>query len=253
MKKHFLIVFSFCQLLLVPATFCQSQNIIDSLRAVLKTNIKDHNKAFVLARLGWHVSYHDLNEGLKYAEQGLVLATRTNDTLEMADAYNVIGSIHMDLGNIPAAIDNLQKAILYNEILRDYRRAAVSASNLSIIYNRRREFKKAIEAGMKAYAYLKEDSYDALISTCINIGGTYMEMNSNDSAMYFLNKALDLCIRYNAGDSLQISSIYNSMADVYLNRNDLVQAKALSLKALGCVKDTTQYYYLCEHYITLAR
>lgn len=254
MKKRFFILFALCHVLWTSSLFSQEQKLIDSLRNVLKNGkLTDHERSHTLERLGWNVSYHDLEEGLKYAEEGLALAKRTNDTVQMADAYNVIGTIHMDLGNIPQAIDHLQQAITFCEKLKDKYRAAVSASNLSIIYNRRKEFKKSLEVGLKGLSYLNEKSPQALISVCINIGGTYMEMNYNDSAMYFLNKALDLCSKYNPADSLEISSIYNSMADVYLNKKDLIQAKALSAKAVGMVKDTTQYYYLCEHYITLAR
>jgi serine phosphatase RsbU (regulator of sigma subunit)/lipopolysaccharide biosynthesis regulator YciM len=252
MKKVFKIIFICFGFILPTLVFSQDKKLIDSLQVVLKnTKLSDHEKAVVLARLGWNISYHDLNEGLKYAEEAMVIATRINDTTEMADAANVIGTIYMDLGNMPLAIDFLQKAIVYNEQVKDLKRAAVSASNLCIIYNRRKELKKSLEMAFKAYNYLKKEPGRSLISTCMNLGGTYMEMQNNDSAMYFLNMALDLSYKYSP-DSLFISSTYNSMADVYLNKKDIAKAKLFAEKAITFVRDTTQYYYLTEHYITLA-
>ncbi|MGZ3864415.1 MAG: SpoIIE family protein phosphatase [Bacteroidia bacterium] len=253
MKKLFFTFFVLCQVLCLPAGFSQEQKLIDSLRNILKNGkLTDHERSNALERLGWNVSYHDLEEGLRYAEEGLTIAIRTNDTMQMADAYNVIGTIHMDLGNIPQAIDNLQKAIVFCEKLKESERAAVSGSNLSIIYNRRKEYKKSLETAFKAYNHLSEKFPKTLISTCLNIGGTYTEMGNTDSAMYFLDKALVLSRKY-VKDSLQISSIYNSISDVYLNKNDPKGAKELALKAIAMVNDTTQYYYLCEHYLTLSK
>jgi serine phosphatase RsbU (regulator of sigma subunit)/lipopolysaccharide biosynthesis regulator YciM len=253
MKKYFQILFIYFSLFFSVAVFGQNQKLIDSIRILLKNpKLTDHTRANYLSRLGWNVSYHELNEGLKYAEEALLIATRINDTLEMADAANVIGTIYMDLGNIPPAMDFLQKSINYNEQAKDFNRAAVSASNLSIIYNRRREFKKALDAGFKAYSYLKRSGSQSLVSACVNLGGTYMEMQYHDSAMFFLSEALETGKKYET-DTLLESSIYNSMADVYLNKKDFAQAKILAAKAIAMVTDTTQYYYLAEHYITLAK
>ncbi|HWY38051.1 MAG TPA: tetratricopeptide repeat protein, partial [Bacteroidia bacterium] len=244
---HILFAFIFC-----TTVFGQDQKLIDSLKIVLKNNkLPDKERARGLARLGWHVSYYDLNEGLKYSQEALTLATRINDIYEKADAANVIGTIYMDLGNYPLAIDYLQKAIIYNDQVSNQKGAAVSASNLCIIYNRRKEYRKALDVAFKAYAYLKKFPSHGLVSTALNIGGTYMEMDMNDSAMYFLNQALDVCTTKDP-DSLLESSIYNSMAEVYLNKKDYANAKLYSNKAIGMVSDTTQYYYLAEHYITKA-
>src|ERR1700739_3315100 len=107
MRKFFYILF--LSFFFSFAFFAQDQKMIDSLKTVLKNNsLSDHQKAFALSRLGWHVSYYDLNEGLKYAEEGFHIAQKNNDLTELGDAANVIGTIYMDLGNYHQAIHHIQ-------------------------------------------------------------------------------------------------------------------------------------------------
>ncbi|HEX7414135.1 MAG TPA: tetratricopeptide repeat protein, partial [Bacteroidia bacterium] len=133
MRKLFYILFISC--FLSHISYGQNQKLIDSLRIALKGNtLTDKQRAIALSQLGWHSSYYDLGEGLKYAEEGYKIAKQNNYLSEMAHAANVIGTIYMDLGNYPQAIDYLQKAISYNEQVNNKISAAISASNLCIIY-----------------------------------------------------------------------------------------------------------------------
>ena len=252
MRRSLQIIFVFLTFILNASSYGQDQRIIDSVRTLLKNkNLSDKQRAYSLSKLGWHVSYYDLNEGLKYAEEGYNLAKKNNYLPEMADAANVTGTIYMDLGDYPTAIDYLQKAISYNEQYKNMNGAAVSASNLSIIYNRRKEYRKALNAGHKAISYL-QNYPRSLLSAYLNVGGTYMDMKFNDSAMFFLNKALDVFAKIKPEPLLK-SSILNSIAEVYMNKNDLVLAKQYINDAINLVPDSTQHYYLTEHYITLAK
>lgn len=231
--------------------FAQDPKETDSLKAVLKTGkLTDKQKSFALAKIGWNVSYADLDEGLKYADEGYKLAKEIDDIPSISNAANVIGTIYMDMGNYPQAIEYLQTSITYAEKVNNKKSAAVSLSNISIIYNLRKEYKKAIEAGLKAYKQLK-DSPDNFISTCLNVAGNYMEVKKTDSAMFYLNEALDYCTKYKT-DSLLQSSVYNSLAGAYEEMHDYDLAKQTIYRAIGFVRDTTQYYYLSQHYRTLA-
>ncbi len=249
MRKLFYILF--ISATLSQLAYAQDKKLIDSLRVVLKKGTgTERQKSRNLAQLGWNVSYANLEEGLKYAEEAYKIAKENNYGPEIANAANVIGTIYMDMGNYPQAIEYLQIAISCAEKNKDKRSAAVSSSNLSIIYNMRKEYRKAIEAGLRAYPNVKE-SPSNFISTCLNIAGNYMEMKKTDSSMYYLNQALDYCAKYKI-DSLLQSSVYNSLAGAYHDMKDEVTAKQYIIKALDFVRDTTQYYYLAQHYRTLA-
>ena len=230
----------------------QDKKVIDSLKIVLKNKILiDSQKVKALAKLGWHVSYYDLEEGLKYALEAYKIAKKNNYIFQLGYITNVVGSIYMDMGNYPEAVDYLQKAINYSEGLNNKKGVAVSASNLSIIYSRRKEYKKALGYSFKAYANIK-DLPDKMAPICLNISSAYIEMQNNDSALYFLNEALEYSSKYNT-DSILQSSVYNSIGEVYAHKKEYVLAKQYTLKAIGFVRDTTQYYFLAQHYVTLTK
>ncbi len=230
----------------------QDKKIIDSLKIVLKNKtLLDSQKVQSLSMLGWHVSYYDLGEGLKYALEGYKIAKKNNYIFQLGYGALVVGCIYMDMGNYPEAVDYLQKAINYSEDVHDKKRAAISASNLSIIYNRRKEYKKALEYSFKAYANIKYWPNNGG-PICLNISNSYIEMHKTDSALYFLNMALEYSSKHNT-DSLLISSVYNSIGEVYAHKKEYTLAKQYTLKAISYVRDTTQYYYLAQHYITLAK
>jgi serine phosphatase RsbU (regulator of sigma subunit) len=250
MRKLFYILI--ISVTLFHMSYGQDQKIIDSLNTVLKNkNITDKEKTKALSLLGWNVSYADLEEGLKYASEAYKIAKQNNYVQEMAHSANVVGTIYMDMGNYPEAIDYLQRAITYSEEIHNKKSAAIASSNLSIIYNRRKEYKKALEAGFKAYANIKE-SPSNFISTCLNIGGTFTEMNMNDSALHFFNEALDFSSKHKTSPLL-VSAVYNSLAEAYLNKKEYATAKEHIYKAINLVSDTTQYYYLTEHYVVLTK
>ncbi len=231
------------------AVFSQDKKRIDSLRILLKNpNLPEKKKCWYLAQLGWDVSYYDLNEGLKYAEEAIALSKKNNFISELGHATNVAGTIYMDLGNYPVAMDYLIKTTNYYNSINDKKGAAIAYGNLGIIYTRRGEFRKALPSYFIDYFYFKNSPGRGLISALLNIGSTYHQINMLDSALYFLNTAEVQTIGM---DSLQKSSIYNNLAAVYADKGDLKIAKNYITKAIAIVEDTTQLYFLAEHYLIL--
>ncbi|HXB40849.1 MAG TPA: SpoIIE family protein phosphatase [Bacteroidia bacterium] len=248
MKFNSKIFFLLAFLLIGSISFSQDKRRIDSVRALLKNPaITDKTKAWALAQLGWDVSYFDLEEGLKYAEEAIALSKKNNYMKELAHATNVAGTIYMDLGNYPLAMDYLLKATQYYSAMNDKKGEAIAYGNLGIIYTRRGEIRKALNSYFIDYHYFIEKGGKGLLSAFLNIGSTYHQMKMFDSSLYFLNLALI----QKGIDSLQKSSVYNNLASAYSDMNDLKTAKLYIVKAITVVQDTTQKYYLAEHYMVL--
>jgi len=248
MKFRCKIFFFFILILHCSGIFSQDKKRIDSIKIILKNPaITEEKKAWALAQLGWDVSYSDLNEGLKYAEEAIAISKKNNFLLELGHAYNVAGTIYMDLGNYPLAMDYLIKATdAYNSI-KNKKGAAIAYGNLGIIYTRRGEFRKALQAYFTDYVYFKNNPGKGLPSALLNIGSTYHQMKMLDSALYFLHEA-----EVQKGlDSLQKSSVYNNIGAVYADIGDLKKAKTYLTEAISIVADTNQLYYLTEHYMIL--
>jgi len=224
----------------------QDKKRIDSVRTLLRSpGVTDKQKAWALAQLGWDVSYSDLEEGLKYAEEAIALSKKNNFKKELAHALNVAGTIYMDLGNYPTAMDYLLKASNYYSSINDKKGEAIAAGNLGIIFTRRGEYRKALSCYFKDYFYFKgkADHSMGYVSSLLNMGSTYRQLKMNDSALYYFNEAL----AYKDIDSLQKSSVYNNIGSCYSDKGDLKTAKAYLVRAINSI-DTSQKYYLAEHY-----
>ncbi len=248
-KFCFKIFFLLAFFIISTNSFSQDKRRIDSVRTLLKNpNLPDKKKAWALAQLGWDVSYYNLEDGLKYAEEAIALAEKNNFVRELAHAYNVGGTIYMDLGNYPLAVDYLLKATNCYNSINDRKGVAVAAGNLGIIYTRRGELHKALNSYFQDYFYFSSNSGKGLPSALLNIGSTYHQLKMFDSSLYFLNMAL----AQKGLDSLQKSSVYSNMASTYADKGDLKIAKLCISKAIAGIQDTTQKYYLAEHYMVLA-
>ncbi len=246
-RFHFKILLFLSLFLTGKNSFSQDKKRIDSVRVLLKDpNISDKKKSWMLAQLGWDVSYYNLEEGLKYAEESITLSKKNNFIRELAHGYNVAGTIYMDLGNYPLAMDYLLKAGNYYTSINDKKGAANASGNLGIIYTRRGEFRKALHAYFIDCNYFKDKGGSAFTASLLDIGSTYHLINMLDSALYFLNMA---AVQKDM-DSLTKSSIYNHIGAVYADKGDLKTAKQYIIKAIDIV-DTTQGYYLAEHYLIL--
>jgi serine phosphatase RsbU (regulator of sigma subunit)/tetratricopeptide (TPR) repeat protein len=225
----------------------QDKKRIDSVRALLRDQrLPDVKRAWALAQLGWDVSYYDLEEGLKYAEQAVELSRARNLVPELGHALNVTGTIYMDLGNYPMATDYLLKAQKAYLAAGDKKGEAIAAGNLGIVYTRRGEYRKALQSYYKDYHYFRERGGAGYGSALLNIGSTYHQLQQIDSALIFFEEAL----KTEGLDSLQRSQVYGSIGSCYSDKGDLKMARAYIQKAIISI-DSSQRYYLTEHYILL--
>jgi len=236
--------------IIFSSALSQDKKRIDSVTTLLRSlEVTDKQKAWALAQLGWDVSYSDLEEGLKYAEEAIALSTKNNYIPELAHALNVAGTIYMDLGNYPMSMDYLLKASNYYASVNDKKGEAIAAGNLGIVYTRRGEYRKALQQYMVDYHYFgnkANNSGNGFISCLLNIGSTYHQLKMIDSALYFF----DATLNQPGIDSLQKSSAMASVASCYSDKGDLKAARAYYLRAINSV-DSSQKYYLIEPYIGL--
>ncbi len=247
MRFHVKILLFLTLFLIGKISFSQSQKRIDSLKVLLKDkNLADKTKSRVLAELGWDLSYYDLEDGLKYAEAAIALSKKNNFISELAHAYNVAGTIYMDLGNYPLAMDYLIKSSTNYASLNNKRGVATASGNLGIIYTRRGEYRKALYAYFIDYNYFKVLGGKGFISSLLNIASTYHQLKMLDSALYFDK----IAIAQKGLDSLAKSSIYNNIGAVSADKGDLKTARQYITMAINSI-DTTQQYYLAEHYMVL--
>ena len=126
--------FSFYILLGGSHLFSQNKKLIDSLKVRLTDDIDDSVRVMTLSRLGWHVSYIDLREGLNYCIQARGLAERIGYERGLSSALNSIGAIYTDLGDYPKALEAHLKQVEINIKLGDAFTLSTAYNNLSKMF-----------------------------------------------------------------------------------------------------------------------
>ena len=126
------------------------------MRVLLKDpKLSDKIRSRALSQLGWDLSYYDLEEGLKYAEEAIALAKSKNIIVEEAHALNVAGTIYTDLGNYPMAMDYLLRSSKLYASAKDKKGEAIAAGNLGIVYTRRGQYRQALKEYFIDYHFFK--------------------------------------------------------------------------------------------------
>ena len=202
-------------------------------------------------------STHLKNEG-QYQEAGVIVnqalpyARDHDDSLYLlAKAYNTLGSITDDEGNIELSIKYHLKALRYSEKLNDPNLAADIYAGLGRAYMFLSEYKAAKDYYLRAIR-LKEESQNfdiqlgefyQKISNCFDTEEMY------DSSLYYLDKSIQLNKKYN--HPIRLVTDYNNKAYTLLLMNKLPEAERNVRRAIflaDSLKEEVEAMYPCSTY-----
>ncbi|MBK7309415.1 MAG: sensor histidine kinase [Sphingobacteriaceae bacterium] len=161
------IIFIFCSIV--------SAHNNDSLIASLKTNIPDSTKLQTLSDLNWNYLGIDLDKAMRFAEQELELAKKSNNQKFIAQGYNDIGIVHMKRSNYREALKWHKLALEIRLKLKSDLDKASSYSKLGVCSEEISDHVASLEYALKAldiYEKLQNKPYIAFtLNTICNING----------------------------------------------------------------------------------
>jgi len=171
---------------------------------------------------------------LKYLGNSLSAYENLNDYSGMAIVATSMGNIYQDQKNYIKALPYLEKALEASKKINDpeaNHAIATALLNLSSVYKDSLNFEKALSynAEVLKIAYKDNDPFIEALSL-ENSGSIYLNMNKlQESNNYFLKALEKYC---EAGEKNGITSIQNSLAENYLQLNDLKNAEQYASSAL---------------------
>ncbi len=165
------------------------------------------------------------------ANQFLEFTIIRNDSAEMANAYNVIGSINYYKGELELGIKNYLQSLKLKEIKGDLKGVAKLYNNISTIYIGQEKFHKSIEYNLKSIK-IKTQLNDTigLANSYNNIGFSYREQGMYDSALYYSAKGLKIIIP--SKNELLKSSLYTNTGNIYLEIEEFDSALYMFTRAI---------------------
>jgi tetratricopeptide (TPR) repeat protein len=183
-------------------------------------------------------------QALKYINKNIEIY-RNADTIHrmqsgtfnlIGSEYEVIGSIHMELGNYQIALSETLKALKFFEDKKDTIRQADALMQLGSIENILNNYESAIEHGKTAYEIY--DSYNDVQYKAFaanNIGSYYLAINQVANAESFFNEALRLSKDI---ESKEIeANALNNLGDVYLAQKEFEKAATFYNRGLDIYRD----------------
>ncbi|MEL6535270.1 MAG: tetratricopeptide repeat-containing sensor histidine kinase [Bacteroidota bacterium] len=148
----------------------------------------------LLGRAYFFASQYD--SSTYFTQASISSANRMGDDIYAAKGYNNLGLIYMNLGNIPAAIENLQQSLEIKERLGDELGMAATYANMGRAYvgggiieqpaEALPYFKRAVEIRRKL------ESWDRIPLDYVNLSEVYLLMDSLNAAYALIQESLAL-------------------------------------------------------------
>ncbi len=217
-------------LCLFASNFTFAQNI-DSLKKALNATENDTIKVNILLQLVESISDDDVwpqyNEQMLQISKKIVqsknVAIRRKGKKGLADAYNNIGFMHNNQGDIPNALDYFGKSLRMQEELGDKAGVAESMSNIGVIYFFQNELPKALDYYLKSLK-LREALGDknGIANSMNNIGNLFYTQNNMTRALYYSTQSLKL--QQEIGDYEGMAYSLNNLGGIYYSKGELQKA-----------------------------
>ena len=204
---------------------------IDSLKNALNSATDDTVKVNLLLQLVESISDDDVwpkyNEQMLQISEKIVqsknVAIRRKGKKGLADAYNNIGFMYNNQGDIPNALDFFGKSLRMQEELGDKEGIAELMSNIGVIYYFQNELPKALDYYLKSLK-LREALGDknAIANSLNNIGNLFYTQNNMQRALYYSTRSLKL--QQEIGDKEGMSYSLNNLGGIYFSKGDIDKA-----------------------------
>jgi adenylate cyclase len=233
MKKY--IKYLLLALLIIAAapTYAQlhGQARLDSLLKELPHQAEDTNKVKLLYRTSHEYVHRSPDEGIRYGQQALTLATKLGWKAGIAKSNTAIGDCHFYISDYPNALEYYEKALKLEKESGNKLGIAVVTMIIGNVYLRQANYLKALEYYLKATTIYKEIGDDGGIAgTNCNIGLVYHAQGDYVKALSYFFKAL----KYyeDTKNEREGAGVTNNIGSIFYAQDNYPEALVYYTKAL---------------------
>ena len=244
----FLILFSVLWLSL--PVFSQNKEKADSLIRILNNIDLSHLERTKTLR---YIAYYhpDVNSGLTYAKESLLLAKKLDNPILQAEAWEELAHLEGRLGNIDKSLEASLNALKIYEREGLEQRVAASYNQLAANHMMNENYPTAIKYLKRAEVIYENSNQDEnLANTILNLGEAYRLSNNLDSAEISFKRTLELNQEINSNITEGYS--LGNLGMVYHSLDELSNAKANLTHAITILLQLGDYYSTSVYMTELA-
>ena len=181
-----------------------------------------------------HKNFKDIKDDTLIFEAKRYFTQKAQDSKLIVQSYIYSGCVHDERQDYGKALNDYNLAFSAAELQHDSLMMYLSTSYIANIYNEQNYFDKALEKHLQAINYIKKEDKEKLATSYANIAKGYLISLNNDSAIYYINKALDIVA--DSDNKKLLSSVYQFAHVIYRECNRIEEAKdflRLSIEANG--------------------
>lgn len=166
----------------------QTQNRIDSLQAILKTNLADSKRVLALVALSAEYEYVDVNKSRAYSQEAIALSEDLDLPELKYRAYKGMGSVYRVSGDYSSALRLDNMALQSGLLLKDSAMIAAAYNNVAHDYHDLGEYDESYYYFTQGYKFAKaaNDSFVMAI-TIHNVGRVFKELGQYTRALDHLH------------------------------------------------------------------
>jgi len=218
----------------------EGQARMDSLVSEVPMMKEDTIKVMLLDYISSGYSGINSDEGLKWAEQQLILSRKIGWPRGESMAFNNMGIHWQAKGLFARSLEFYFKSLRILEQQGNKYSIAVVTSNIGLLYQKQKEYEKSLQWNFEALEFAKAiNDTELLKSITTNIGMVYQVQDKYDKALQYHLMSLHFAEAIHDGD---ISSQYLDIGAIYQSLKQYPAALAYTFKALKIAREQGYTY-----------
>ncbi len=205
-------------LLISTQIFANHSPSVDQLQEELKSTTDAKKQVALLYEISTQLSYSDFDLSIKFAEDGLQIATKNQDKKNSAKFNKLLGKLYLEAGRKKEALEKIETAlkIAKEEDLKDME--AKSVLTLGYYWYRLGDSTNTISNYKRAFdLYSELENNNGIAQACLKLGWGYDMFGNHPQAEKFFLKAIEM--ENSISDTTLLINALTGMGSYYANKS----------------------------------
>ncbi len=228
-----------------------NDQLTDSLKQVIADKTPPGRIQFLIGQSKKYTS-SSLDTAEIYAREALTEAKKANDTLNIGNAYRILGNICYYRENYNIVLGHYDSSLLMYSYLGDSASMEKTINNLGLLYQQVGNFEKSIKYHLQSLDFnMRHHNAEGLVTSYINLGGLYYEMGDYGKSAKYFNDALK-----RSEDGIRTSTkqaILNNLGLIAQELRNYEKSLDYFKESLDIAKQTNNFHDLADIYHNMGK